>query len=53
MSDRDRIIIALYEKGMTMREVGAVVGVSAMTVHDVLRRYQVPSRARGPRKSVA
>jgi hypothetical protein len=53
----DRRAAALYAAGLGLAEVGRFVGLSAPTVHRILRERGVPRRARGrrwePRPSAA
>lgn len=50
LSDEDQSLVASeYQSGMTMREIGALHGVTAATVYKSLVRCNVPTRRRGPR----
>lgn len=48
--NRRHAVVALYTNGMSIHEVGALIGVSPQAVHSMLQRMGIPRRPRGGNK---
>jgi len=46
-NERRRQIKRLYATGLTLRQIGAALGVTYQAVHSMLERMGVPRRPRG------
>ncbi len=48
--DRELLTRLYVERGMTIAEIARELGATSVTIQKYLKKYEVPSRGRGPRK---
>jgi transposase-like protein len=48
--DRRQAVLALYQSGLSIRDVGILIGVTPQAVHSMLQRMGAPRRPRGGNK---
>lgn len=48
--DRDLLHRLYVERGMTIAEIARELGATSVTIQKYLKKHEIPSRGRGPRK---
>jgi transposase len=50
---KEQLLDVYVTRGLTAPEAAAELGVHYQTIHNLLRRYDIPRRGTGPRQDVA